>query len=296
MTNDKPELNPADFNYRTRITKVRGGWTKEKLKKELRHKKGTRSDSFFNKEICRYDNPKDFEDNLFYHGSGRHISDLKPSISLTNTNDFGGGSGEKYYAISLSKSREMASNFTGASNSGNVAPVILKRNAIVKKMPELKDANYLDDIITELWEEGVDAVLIGDHSSKHGEQELAILNPACIIVGKPEYFQVLNKKKMPSFDSDKIEEIWLNASNEYRKISEENWEQSNENFKQKYGRDRDCPKWSSRQQSVVDYHDYHIKKFMDSKQKPDSSPIVEDFLRKAEEKTTKKIERPKQKR
>jgi len=218
MTNEKPELNPADLKYRSRITKVRGGWTKEKIKKELRHKKGIRSDLFFNKEICKYDNPKDFEDNLYYHGSGRSISDLKPSISLKYNNGFGGGSGEQYYAISTSKNREKASNFTGISNSGNVAPIILKRNAVVKIMPEILDANYLDDIITELWEEGVDAVLIGDHSGKHSEQELAILNPACIIVGKPEYFQVLDKKKMPSFDSEKIEEMWLNASNEYRKI------------------------------------------------------------------------------
>ena len=296
MEDTKPELNEADLNYRSRITKVRGGWTQDKIKKELKNKKGIRSDIGFQREICKYDTPKDFEDNLFYHGSARSISNLKPSISLKYSEHFGGGYGEQYYSISLSKCRNIATNFTGISSSGSVAPVILKRNAVVKEMPEISDSNELSDLIVDLWEEGVDAVLIGDHSSPTGEQELAILNPECIIVGKPEYFQVFEKKKMPSFSSEKIEDMWLNAANNYKDVLVESWERSNVSFKQKYGKDKTSEKFSGKSESIANYNKHNVEEYKKNKEVINDTPVIESFLKKAEKKVTKKIESSKLKR
>jgi hypothetical protein len=281
MEDTKPELNKEDLNYRRRITKVRGGWTKDKIKKELKNKKGVRSDLGFHKEICKYDSPEELESNLFYHGSGGSISDLKPSISLKYSNGFGGGYGEQYYSISLSKSRNISTNFTGNSGSGNVAPVLLKKNAIVKVISDRSDSSELEDLIVDLWAEGVDAVLLGDHEHENSELELAILNPECIVVGKPDYFQVFQKKKMPSFDKEKIEDMWSNAAKNYKELAIKNQEQADANFRAKYGKERSTTSgWSSRQQSLVDYHNYNVVN-----NKKDTQ--VEEFLKKAEEKVIK---------
>lgn len=111
IINEKGSIE--ENNHRSSITKVRGGWTQEKIKKELKNMSSDGVLTAFYKEIAKYDTPEEFSENLFYHGSGKSISRLKPSIVLKNTDDFGGGYDQKYYGISLSRDRDIASNFTG---------------------------------------------------------------------------------------------------------------------------------------------------------------------------------------
>ena len=228
-------LPASEYKYR-RFPNVRGGWTKDKIKRSLRNVKSGYGDVKFNKEILKFDSPQELEENLFYHGSGYGIMNLKPSITMRerDVNRFGGGGyGERYWGISLSKDRNIASNFTGQSSSGSVAPVILKKNAKVVSMPEIQDATEIEDHIEKLWDAEVDAVKIGG-----GEQELVVLNPRSIVVGKPDHFPVYNKPKMPSFDSDKIYDLYENALENYQKAYSESTQRENERFKEKYGRDK----------------------------------------------------------
>ncbi len=252
--------------YRSSITKVRGGWTKDKIKKELKNMSGSSGDIIFYREIAKYETPEDFAKNLFYHGSGTFISNLKPSIVLNNTSDFGGGSGDKYYGISLSKEKDIASNFTGISSTGCVAPVLLMKDAKVKEIPEISDANELEDIIVDLWNEGIDAVIIGDHTCSFSEQEIVILNPKCIVAGKPESFKVFNKPKMPSLNKDELTEIWLDSSNRYKNAALKSWDEHNVIFKNKYGRDKDIKsRWSLKQEQVFQNHLENVLKYQENK-------------------------------
>lgn len=276
MQKEKPLLNPADFDYRRTFPKVRGGWNESKIIKKLKELSGKRSDLMFLRETALYDTPQEFMDNLFYHGSGKSISDLKPSIVLKDYGHFGGGYEEKYFGISLSTDRNVASGFTGASNSGSVAPVLLKRDAFVKVMPEIKDSNEITDIISELWDKGIDAVVIGDHTKKMSEKEVVILNPKAIIVGKPDYFPVFEKPEMPSFDEETLLKMWLESSDKYKEKSIEESEFSNKRFKEKYGRDKETEKFNHRQQKIYDYHKHNVDTFMQDK---DLSNDIKGYLK-----------------
>jgi len=222
-------------SYRDWMVKVRGGWTKKKIESHLGRGSSEASEISFYREMLKYDTPEEFRSNLFFHGSGRYISRLKPSIVLKNTEDFGGGSGDKYYGISVSTDKDIASNFTGASRSGNVAPVLLKRGAIVETIADIFDATEIEDIIVDLWTKGIDAVVIGNHDFKHSEKEVVILNPRCIVVGKPESFMVFGKKPMPSPSKDDIVEMWSNGSEKYKVLSDKAWEIHSERMEAKYG-------------------------------------------------------------
>ena len=56
-------------------------------------------------------------------------------------------------------------------------------------MPDLRDASDLDEHIERLYNEGVDAVWVGDKNS--GEQELAVINPRAIVnIGRSDSYNV----------------------------------------------------------------------------------------------------------
>jgi len=70
-----------------------------------------------------------------------------------------------------------------------IMPVILAKNARVIERPDLQDAADIDDIITDLWKDGVDAVWIGDKTA--GEQELCVINPRAIVnIDNPDFYKV----------------------------------------------------------------------------------------------------------
>lgn len=205
-------------NIRWMFPKVRGGWTKDKILKQLKKWASDYSPSgkSMKSEIKRFNSPEELAENIYYHGSANSISNLKPSIAFSEewVEQYGGGGyGQQYWGISLSKDRNIASNFTGGlARSGNVAMVLLKKEAKVESMPEIEDAVEIEDIIEDLWNKGVDAVKIGDwKNEEYGERELVVLNPKAIVVGQSESFQVSQKPKMPSFDMEKITKMFNDA-------------------------------------------------------------------------------------
>jgi len=226
-------------DYRWSLTKVRGGWTKPKIKKELSNITSESGTVAFNREILKFNSPAELAQNFFYHGSGGGISGLKPSITQRGDVVGGGGYGEKYWGISLSKDRNMASQFTAMSRTGGVAPVILKKGAVVKDLENIEDAVEIEDIIESLWDEGIDAVRIGKWDSEFSEQELVVLNPKAIVVGSADYFPVYQKPKMPSFDENRMTGIFDNALDEFTINLQKQQAYKDKEFLEKYGRERD---------------------------------------------------------
>lgn len=174
-------------NPRTRLTNVRGGWTKNKILKQLKEaKKSVHNYGLFSvvRGIAQFDTAKELRDHLFYHGTGGGVyGGLYPSITLSEreaARNGGGGYGDRYWAISVSKSKRKASIFSGQSRSVSIYPVILNKDAKVVDMPELQDSAELEDIIEDLWNQGVDAVRLGNWKDKSSEQELAVINPYAI--------------------------------------------------------------------------------------------------------------------
>nr|DAX41355.1 MAG TPA: Type I restriction enzyme [Caudoviricetes sp.] len=175
---EKKLYNPRGF-----ITPVRGEWTKEKIKKRLKESGGSLVGyDRAAKLISEFDSPDELAENIFYHGTVYGSGRLKPSILMSDMDVErygGGGYGDKYWGISVSRSKKIASNFSGTSKSVSILPIVLAKGAKIKEMPDLKDSADIDDVIVDLWKEGVDAVWIGDKNK--GEQELCVINPRAIV-------------------------------------------------------------------------------------------------------------------
>jgi hypothetical protein len=242
-----------DYDYRRGIPNFRGEVTQAKILRVLKNRQSDYGELAFNKEILKFGSAEELASHLFYHGSGGGISNLKAGIALGDTANFGGGYGEKYWGISLSKNRNRAAQFVGQSRYGNVAPVILKKGAKVIEMPEIEDAVELEDHIVQLWKDGVDAVKIGDWNSEFSEQELVVLNPKAIVVGKPESYAVFNQPKMPSFNEEQIIEMYDSALARYSKVSDEEHARFVRQFEEKYGRKPDGMIWDSRRKRLVEF-------------------------------------------
>jgi hypothetical protein len=193
--------------------KTRGELTKPKIISAL---KGSRnppvSRDRLAKFVMTYDNPQDLMDHTYYHGTGNFISEtVKPSITMSDRQAEqmgGGGYGEKYWAISLSKSKRKAEAFSGQSRSVRVHPVLLKKSAKVIELPGVEDAADLDNHIIDLWRNQVDAVLIGG-----GEQELAVINPRALVFAKDaDTYQVFGGYKSENLTLGKAQEVMNQAA------------------------------------------------------------------------------------
>lgn len=202
------------YNPRFSISPVRGEWTKDKIIKRLKDIVGAKTGySFAARRIAEFDSAEELANHMFYHGTQYGGGRLKPSILMSDREIErigGGGYGEKYWGVSVSKSKRVASNFS-IGRSVRIYPVILVKNAKVKDMPELKDAADLDDCIVDLWKEGVDAVWIGDKN--RGEQELCVLNPAAIVnIDTPDVYQNYKlgtpENPLTIIDSDGISKLY----------------------------------------------------------------------------------------
>lgn len=215
------------INPRSVIPRVRGGWTKEKI---LRYLKSW--GSYFGavkavKEISNFDSVEDFKNHVFYHGARYGTSgSMSPSITMSDREVeriSGGGYGEKYWAISVTKSKRVAGNFATAMDDGRIYPVLLAKNAKVIEMPELTDSADLEDHIVDLYNQGVDAVWIGDKNA--GEQELAVINPRAIInIGKADFYRAfrLGSEENPiRMKTDKDFETIFEFAKDYRNKDEE---------------------------------------------------------------------------
>lgn len=206
------------YNPRNYITPVRGEWTKEKIIKRLKESGGSLAGYSCAAElISEFDSPKELSENMFYHGTYYGGGRLKPSMIMSDREVErigGGGYGDKYWGISVSKSKEIASRFSGIHEGVFIYPIVLAKNANVKEMPDLNDAADLDDCIIDLWKEGIDAVWIGDKN--RGEQELCVINPKAIVnIDSSDYYKafMLGSEKNPLRILDKagIEKLYADA-------------------------------------------------------------------------------------
>ena len=188
---NNPSILFQKYDPRSFVPKVRGGWTESKIIKYLKDNPTLSGISNAIKFIKEFDSPEELKEHMFYHGTAGGSNKLKPSITMSDREIErigGGGYGQKYWSISVSKSKEIASRFAPMSTSVRIYPIILAKNANVIEMPELSDSVELESHIIELWEKGVDAVWIGDKNS--GEQELSILNPRAVVnVGTPSVYK-----------------------------------------------------------------------------------------------------------
>ena len=181
------------YNPRGYIAPVRGKWTKEKIKERLRRSGGSLVG--YNRAaelISEFNSPEELAENIFYHGTVYGSGRLKPSILMSDMDVErygGGGYGDKYWGISVSRSKKIASNFSGTSAGVSILPIVLAKGAKVKEMPDLKDSADIDDVIVDLWKEGVDAVWVGGKNK--GEQELCVINPRAIVsINRADIYQV----------------------------------------------------------------------------------------------------------
>ncbi len=207
-------LSERDLSTRWDLyPKTRGELTKPKIISAL---KGSRnppvSRDRLAKFVMTYDNPQDLMDYTYYHGTGNFISEtVKPSITMSDRQAEqmgGGGYGEKYWAISLSKSKRKAEAFSGQSRSVRVHPVLLKKSAKVIELPGVEDAADLDNHIIDLWRNQVDAVWIGG-----GEQELAVINPRALVFAKDaDTYQVFGGYKSENLTLEKAQEVMNQAA------------------------------------------------------------------------------------
>ena len=177
---------------RIAVPKVRGGWTKNKILRYLKTY-GTRSGLMSaSRAIAEFDNIEELKEHMFYHGTQFGSEKLKPSITMSDREIErigGGGYGDKYWGISVSKSKKIASNFS-TGQSVRIYPIILLKDAKVIERPDFSDAADAEDHIVELWSEGVDAVWIGDGKKGGGEQELLILNPMAVVnIGTADFYR-----------------------------------------------------------------------------------------------------------
>ena len=177
------------YNPRAHLPSVRGGWTKQKIKKYMpKSRFGLRDAAKF---IAEYDSVEDLKNHMYYHGTPYGTSKgMIPSIKQGrwwNEQNGGGGYGERYWGISITPSKKIASNFSSNSNTMKIYPILLAKHAIVEDAPEISDAVEVEDIIEDYWNRGVDALRLGSKS----EDELLVLNPAAICnIGEGDFYEV----------------------------------------------------------------------------------------------------------
>ena len=205
------------INPRVCVPKVRGGWTEKKILKYLKNYSsysGLFSSARF---IAEFDDVNEFRSHLFWHGSQHFQSKLKPSIALGrywDENNGGGGYGDRYWGVSITSNKQMASKFS-MGRGVNIHPIILAKNAIVKDTPEFTDScEICEDVLIGLYTEGVDAVRLG----KGSEDEVVVINPQAICNCNDafEYFQYygLNYNTIKEPTDEQLQAI-LDACKEY---------------------------------------------------------------------------------
>lgn len=180
-------------NVREWLDKPKWWWTESEIRNTLKNIEADKWTDAIYKAVNEYDDVDDFMAHAFYHGTAHYFAG-KPSITLSPSEAmrlWWGWYWERYYAISLSKSKKIASNFWSQEAWWwvSIYPVLLKKNAKVIELPKTTDSIDLNDFITKLWDDWIDAVWIWDKNA--WEQELAILNPKAIVnTQKSDYYKM----------------------------------------------------------------------------------------------------------
>ena len=211
---------------RSMIPNVRGGWTKDKI---LRYLKEYDSDTIttytLTKFISELNNWQELKSLLYYHGTTNYIErGLKPSIVFSERvaeRIGGGGYGQRYWGISLTKRKRTAEAFSGMSRGVTIYPVFLKKDAVVIERTDLSDSSEVEDIIVELYENGIDAVWIGG-----GEEELVVVNPRSIMIYQKgsDSYTAYGGFKSKNLTDEEIENIYEDCKSKwseyYKKYTE----------------------------------------------------------------------------
>ena len=192
------------YDPRAVLTRVRGGWTKEKILKEV--KRGSLfGEDIALKLIAEFDTLDEFKAHMYWHGTGNWLraKGLVPSVAKGKTwaeLNGGGGYGKTYWGISVAKTKRAASTFGDHRNGDTtIYPMVVARNANIVDRPDYADAADVEKDIEKLWNEGVDAVRIGDWD-QYSEKELLVLNPNILCnIGNGDYYKYyrLNTDKNP---------------------------------------------------------------------------------------------------
>ena len=182
------------YDPRAVLTRVRGGWTKEKILKEV--KRGSLfGEDIALKLIAEFDTLDEFKAHMYWHGTGNWLraKGLVPSVAKGKTwaeLNGGGGYGKTYWGISVAKTKRAASTFGDHRNGDTtIYPMVVARNANIVDRPDYADAADVEKDIEKLWNEGVDAVRIGDWD-QYSEKELLVLNPNILCnIGNGDYYK-----------------------------------------------------------------------------------------------------------
>ena len=216
------------FNYdpRSNIPAVRGGWSEKKILRYLKANPSLHGVKTAARLISEFDTVDELKDHMFYHGTRNYVGKMQPSMTQSERwaqEHGGGGYGQRYWGISVSKSKKVASNFGNPSPGVSIYPVVLAKGAKVIDRPDLTDAADVEDHIVELWNDGVDAVRLGDWSKDTSEQELLVLNPRAICnIGTADsyrYFRLWSPENPLNIKDDaQIAELY-EAASEYADYS-----------------------------------------------------------------------------
>lgn len=134
----------------------------------------------------------------FYHGTNaenaRSImkTGFKRGSELPEETFRGGGYGKMQSSISLAETPKDASRFSTLTKDGEIVEAKLKPNAKVVSIDGVEDAVELEDYISYLKKQKVDAVYIGG-----GEKELVVINPKAITPTKSQLTDIWNKANKP---------------------------------------------------------------------------------------------------
>ena len=182
-----------EYDPRGSVPNVRGGWTEQKILRYLKAHPSLHGVTMAVRLISEFDTVEELKDHMFYHGTKNFVGSMQPSMTKSERwaqEHGGGGYGQRYWGISISKSKKIASNFGNPSPGVSIYPVVLAKGAKVIDRPDLIDAADVEDHIVELWNDGVDAVRLGDWNSDTSEQELLVLNPRAICnIGNADYYR-----------------------------------------------------------------------------------------------------------
>jgi hypothetical protein len=141
----------------------------------------------------------------FYHGTsaenarGIMETGFKRGSELPEETFRGGGYGKMQSSISLTETPKDASRFSTLTKNGEIVEAKLKPNSKVVSIDGVEDAVELEDYISYLKKQKVDAVYIGG-----GEKELVVINPKAITPTKSQLTDIWNKSQ-PLQEGAKIE-------------------------------------------------------------------------------------------
>jgi hypothetical protein len=147
------------------------------------------------------------KNDTFYHGTsaenskGIMSSGFKTGGELPESNFRGGGYGKMQNSISFAETPKEASIFSKLTRDGKIVEAKLKPNSKVVSIQGVEDAIDLEDYITYLRKQKIDAVYIGG-----GEKELVVINPKAVAPTKSQLTDIWNEANKKSNFGLSIEE------------------------------------------------------------------------------------------